>query len=51
MGRPWKFKISEVDAWQNQAGLALQGIPKEYSFPDILSASAYNQCGSTVLFR
>lgn len=28
--------------------LALQGFPKEYSFPDIPSASAYKQCGNTV---
>lgn len=28
--------------------LALQGFPKEYSFPDIPSTSAYKQCGNTV---
>lgn len=28
--------------------LALQGFPKEYSFPDIPSASLYKQCGNTV---
>lgn len=28
--------------------LSLQGFPKEYSFPDIPSASAYKQCGNTV---
>lgn len=28
--------------------LALQGFPKEYSFPDIPNTSAYKQCGNTV---
>lgn len=28
--------------------LSLQGFPKEYSFPEIPSASAYKQCGNTV---
>ena len=40
------FGIRKITPYE---GLALQGFPKEYRFPKIPMASAYKQCGNSVM--